>query len=324
MQGGTAYFGCRTLDGEFSPERFKENALRPSVKMIELKISQGAKPGGGGILPAAKVTQEIAGIRGIKVGKDVRSPGGHSAFKTPIEMMHFLASLREMSDGKPIGFKLCVGRHEDFFAICKAMLETGIIVDFITVDGSEGGTGAAPMGFINSMGTPLNEGLTFVDDALRGCGLRDKIRLIASGKITMEFDVICKLAIGADMCNSARGMMLALGCIQSLRCNTNRCPTGVTTQDPGRAYGLVVEEKHKRVANFHNFTLAHVMELIAAAGLQSHADLSRFHILRRINYEKVKSYGELFPPVPVNSFLEDNIPEKYQHAWKSAVPNKWS
>ncbi|MBX2859809.1 MAG: FMN-binding glutamate synthase family protein, partial [Vampirovibrio sp.] len=214
-QIGTGYFGCRTPEGNFCPENFKKRATLNNVKMIELKLSQGAKPGHGGILPAEKVTEEVAEIRGVKLGKDVMSPPAHQAFNTPRGLLEFLAKLRELSGGKPVGFKLCVGSKQEFLSICKAMVETGLLPDFITVDGSEGGTGAAPLEFSDSVGMPLNDGLVFVHNALVGCDLRNKIRVIASGKVTTAFDLISKLAMGADMCNSARGMMFALGCIQA-------------------------------------------------------------------------------------------------------------
>ncbi len=254
-QIGTGYFSCRTPDGRFSPDAFATRATLPNVKMIEVKLSQGAKPGHGGILPAAKLTSEIIEIRGVVPGEDVISPPAHTAFTTPLGLLQFLQLLREASGGKPVGFKLCVGKRHEFFGIVKAMLESGILPDFITVDGAEGGTGAAPLEFSDSVGTPLNEGLAFVHYALVGAGLRDPIRLIASGKVNTGFQIATKVALGADMCNAARAMMFALGCIQALRCNTNRCPTGVATQDPDLVRGLHVGDKSARVARFHRETV---------------------------------------------------------------------
>jgi glutamate synthase domain-containing protein 2 len=252
---GTGYFSARTLDGKFSPERFAENARRSTVKMTALKLSQGAKPGHGGILPAAKLTREIAEIRGVPMGRDVLSPPAHTAFGTPVELLELLAKMRELSGGKPVGFKLCVGKRRELLAICKAMALTGITPDFITVDGGEGGTGAAPLEFSNSVGSPLRESLIFVHNALVGFSLRKKVRVFCSGKVVSGFDVVSRLAIGADGCHAARAMMMALGCIQALRCNTNRCPTGVATQDPSLMAGLVVEDKAVRVANYPRETL---------------------------------------------------------------------
>jgi len=256
-QIGTGYFGCRSPDGKFDAEKFKETASTPNVKMIEIKLSQGAKPGHGGILPASKNTIEIAAIRGVEPNTTVLSPPGHSAFSTPLEMMEFIALLREKSGGKPIGFKLCVGRQSEFVALCKAMVQSGIKPDFITVDGGEGGTGAAPLEFSNSVGMPLRDGLAFVCDCLSGFGIKKDIRVIAVGKMFSAFHLVKNLALGADMCYSARGFMLSLGCVQSLICNTNHCPTGIATQDAKLTEGLVVTDKSERVARFHKDTMEH-------------------------------------------------------------------
>ncbi|WP_100641386.1 FMN-binding glutamate synthase family protein [Alteromonas facilis] len=311
-QIGTGYFGCRSSDGKFDPSKFAENANNPSVKMIEIKLSQGAKPGHGGILPADKNTPEIANIRGVEPFTQVDSPARHSAFKTPLEMMAFIAQLRELSGGKPIGIKLALGRRSEFVAMCKAMLETSITPDFITVDGGEGGTGAAPLEYSNSIGTPLKEALVFVDDMLTGFGLRDDVKIIASGKIITGFHLVKHLALGADACNSARGMMLALGCVQSLSCNTNKCPTGVATQDKRMAKGLVVEDKYKRVHSFHKKTVHVTADILSSTGLKHTTDLNRTHIYRRVNQENVKRYDEIFPLVPRGSFNSGNIPERYK------------
>jgi glutamate synthase domain-containing protein 2 len=317
-QIGTGYFGCRDDNGRFSPYEFTAKATLPNVKMIEIKLSQGAKPGHGGILPAGKNTAEIAAIRGVPVATQVNSPPTHSAFSTPLELLEFVHRLRELSDGKPVGFKLSVGRHSEFIAICKAMVESGIMPDFITVDGGEGGTGAAPLEYTNSVGMPLREALAFVDDCLIGFGLREDIRIIASGKILTGFHLVKNLALGADLCNSARGMMLALGCIQSLSCNSNRCPTGVATQDPRLYRGLVVEDKAPRVAQFHRKTVHATAEMIASAGLRHTSELTRTHIHRRINQEKIMRYDQLFPYLKTGSLLADEPPENWRLYLKEA------
>jgi len=261
---GTAYFGCRTLDGNFDEDKFKKKANQDVVKMIEIKLSQGAKPSHGGILPAAKITKEIAEIRGIGLDKDCVSPPAHTAFDNPKGLLEFVKRLRELTNGKPIGFKLCIGKRKEFMGICKAMLETGITPDFITVDGAEGGTGAAPVEYTNRLGVPINEALVFVHSCLVGIKLRDKIRIIASGKVTTGFDMVTKIALGADLCNAARPFMFSVGCIQALRCNENTCPTGVTTQDPSRIKAIDVEEKSPRVANYHRNTIKSFLDLTGA------------------------------------------------------------
>ena len=300
---GSGYFGARNPDGSFSPERFAETATLPQIRMVELKLSQGAKPGHGGVLPAAKVSAEIARIRGVPMGQDCISPPRHSAFSTPIEMMRFIAEMRRLSGGKPAGFKLCIGQLHEFLAICKAMLETGITPDFIVVDGAEGGTGAAPLEFMDHVGVPLREGLSLVHNALVGVGLRDRIRLGASGKIASAFDMARAFALGADWCNSARGFMFALGCIQSLSCHTDRCPTGVATQDPTGARALVVPDKAERVASFHAATLHALAELVASAGLDHPSGLQPEHICRRITPSRVMSFAELYPPLAPGALL---------------------
>ncbi|MFI4917826.1 MAG: FMN-binding glutamate synthase family protein [Phycisphaerales bacterium JB060] len=293
-QIGTGYFGCRNKDGSFNPEIFQKNATRDTVRMIELKISQGAKPGHGGVLPGGKVTKEIAEIRGLEVGKTVISPPGHSAFGSPVELLAFITKLRELSGGKPVGFKLCVGRYDEFYAICKAMVATGMRPDFITVDGAEGGTGAAPLEFSNSIGMPAHDAWIFVHNALVGVGLREHIKIIASGKIMTGFHMLRALALGADACNSARGMMFALGCIQALRCNTNRCPTGVATTDPRLATGLVVPDKAERVKNFHAGTVKGFLELLSAVGLRHPDELRPNHVNRRIGDTMMANYRDLY------------------------------
>jgi len=311
-QIGTGYFSCRHADGTFSYEAFAERAVLPQVKMIEIKMSQGAKPGHGGILPAAKVTPEIANIRLVEMGQDVISPPYHTAFRTPIEMVHFIQKLRDLSGGKPVGFKLCVGNKSEFLAICKAMIQTGIYPDFVTVDGGEGGTGAAPLEFSNSVGMPLREALAFVYDALNGFGLKQHIKIIASGKVATGFDLVKNFALGADMCNSARGMMFALGCIQALSCNTNTCPTGVATQDKNLMKGLVVDDKMTRVANFHKQTISSAMQMIGAAGMKHPDDIHRMCIYRRTSHNQIQTYAELFPYAPKGCLLKTPYPSSFE------------
>ncbi len=320
-QLGTGYFGCRNQDGTFNGDLFKERATLPNVKMIEIKLSQGAKPGHGGILPAKKVSEEIAKIRLVEIGKDVISPPRHSAFSNPMEMMQFIAKLRDLSGGKPVGFKLCVGIKSQFLAICKAMIKTGIYPDFITVDGGEGGTGAAPIEFSDSVGMPLTDGLVFVTDALMGFGIKDNIKIIASGKVVTGFDIIKLLSLGADACNSARAMMLALGCIQALKCNTNRCPTGVATQDKILQGGLSVEDKKVKVANFHFQTVKSAVDMMGSAGVKSPQYMNRHHINKRESRSIVKTYADIYPYVVTGSMLpnsENPVPEQYKADLKFA------
>jgi len=306
---GSGYFGCRNPDGTFSEANFVANATTPQVRMIELKLSQGAKPGHGGVLPGPKVTFEIATTRGVTMGEDCVSPASHSAFSTPLEMLHFIERLRTLSGGKPTGFKLAIGHPWEFFGIVKAMLATNIVPDFIVVDGSEGGTGAAPVEFTDHVGTPLQEGLLLVHNALVGAGLRERIKIGASGKIITAFDIARTLALGADWCNSARGFMFALGCIQSQSCHTDRCPTGVATQDPGRQRALVVPDKADRVAHFHQNTLKALMELIAAAGLTHPSQLKPHHLVRRISPNQVKQASALLPYLEPGQLLDpDQLP----------------
>ncbi len=315
---GTGYFGCRTKDGHFDPDQFCDKARLANVKMVEIKVSQGAKPGGGGILPGAKVSSAIAAARGVPAGKDVHSPAAHSAFSTPREMVAFMARLRELSGGKPVGFKLCVGRPEQFLGICKAMLDSDIYADFIVVDGGEGGTGAAPQELSDSMGRPLRDGLIFVHNALVGTGLREHIRVIASGKIISGFDIAAKIAMGADMCNSARGMMLALGCIQARRCHTNTCPSGVATQGEWRQRGLVVADKSVRVANFHRNTIQNFLRVLAAAGLTSPDQLRPEMLRRRTSGTEVSDYRQLFHYLEPGDIVAGRAGGIYAPAWAAA------
>lgn len=321
---GTAYFGCRTKDGKFDPAQFEDQASRDIVKMIEIKLSQGAKPGGGGILPAAKLTPAIARARGVEMGHDVESPPAHSAFSGPEGLLEFVVRLRELSGGKPVGFKLCIGRADEFLAVCRAMVDTGITPDYIVVDGGEGGTGAAPREFSDALGTPLREGLIFAHNALVGAGVRDRLKLVCSGKILSGFDMAAKIAMGADMCYSARAMLFALGCIQARRCHTNRCPTGVTTQDPWRQAGLVVRDKAPRVANYHAATIHHLMKVLAAAGLRHPDELTPAHLQRRVAPQVIKSYAELYDYLAPGSLRDGDAPESWLRAWRgTGRPEEW-
>jgi len=324
-QIGTGYFSARAVDGKFSEDAFKANAQRPSVKMIELKLSQGAKPGHGGILPAIKNTPEIAAIRQVTPGVAVNSPTFHSAFNSPVELIKFIEKLRELSGGKPVGFKLCIGIKSEFLSICKAMKLLNSYPDFITVDGGEGGAGAAPPEFSNSVGMPLLDALAFVDNSLRGFGIRQHIKVIASGKVFTGFHMVRAMALGANTCNSARAMMMALGCIQALQCNTNTCPTGVATQNPALMKGLVVDDKKHRVANFHKHTIESFVELIGASGISDISKINRSHIYRRVQMDCIKTYEEIFPTLPDNLFTDGGcIPAEYQAHLKYASAEEFS
>jgi glutamate synthase domain-containing protein 2 len=322
-QVGTGYFGARDTEGNFSPAAFTANATRPEVKMIELKLSQGAKPGHGGILPAKKNTPEIAAIRLVKPYTTVFSPPFHSAFSTPRELILFVQRMRDLSGGKPVGFKLCIGRKSEFISICKAMVELDLYPDFITVDGGEGGTGAAPPEFSNFVGMPLLDALAFVDNMLKGFNIRQHIKLDCSGKVFTGFHMIRAISLGADLCNSARAMMMALGCIQALECNKNTCPTGVATQDPELINGLVIEDKKVRVANFHKHTVESFVELLAAAGLDSPRKLNRHQISRRVFMNEVKTLEEIYPSVPAGALLNGDMPERYKLSVQAASADKF-
>lgn len=319
-QIGTGYFGCRTSDGEFSPELFKKNAAHDQVKMIEIKVSQGAKPGHGGILPGAKVTEEIAEARIVPVGKDVFSPTYHKAFSTPIEMMGFIRQLRELSGGKPVGFKICIGNPAEFMAIVKAMLAEETYPDFIVVDGAEGGTGAAPLEFSDSLGAPLIEGLMIVQNTLVGAGIRHRIRIGASGKLVSASAMAQAMSLGADWCNSARGFMFAVGCIQSQRCHTNKCPVGVTTQDLRLQRALVVSDKAERVHHFHRNTVHALAEMVAAMGLDHPSALSPALAMKRVTQSQVQSFLEIYDHWEESSLVAGTAPVRFQHLWDIAVP----
>ncbi|EPC02363.1 hypothetical protein L861_15110 [Litchfieldella anticariensis FP35 = DSM 16096] len=316
---GSGYFGCRTPDGSFCEERFAEKATLDQVKMIEIKLSQGAKPGHGGILPGVKVTAEIATTRGVPERQDVVSPAAHSAFSTPLELMAFIARLRKLSGGKPVGIKLAIGHPWEWFALVKAMLASGEHPDFVVVDGGEGGTGAAPLEFVNRLGMPLTEALLLVHNALVGANLRERIRVGAAGKIISAFDIARTLALGADWCNAARGYMFALGCIQARTCHTDRCPSGVATQDKRRGANLDVSDKSQRVHHFHDNTLKALAEMLAAAGLRDTSELGPEHILRRVSRNEIRSFDVLFPYLAPGELL--NGPpdhEVFRHYWQEA------
>ncbi len=315
---GSGYFGARNGDGSFSAERFAAVAAKPQVKMIELKLSQGAKPGHGGVLPAVKITPEIAAIRGIAMGQDCVSPASHPAFSTPLELLAFIGELRRLSGGKPTGFKLCIGHPWEFLAVVKAMVQSKILPDFIVVDGKEGGTGAAPLEFMDHLGMPLQDGLTFAHGALVGAGLRDRIRLGASGKIVTAFDMAKTMALGADWCNAARGFMFAVGCIQAQTCHTGKCPTGVTSPDPARSRAIVVDDKAERVANFHRETVEELAELVAAAGLDHPRELMPHHFMRRVEADRTMSFAALYPLPQPGEFLQEPQHPRYREAWALA------
>ncbi len=318
-QIGTGYFGCRTCDGSFDPELFRDQASQCAVRMIEIKLSQGAKPGHGGVLPGAKVTAEIARIRGVPEGKTVVSPPGHSTFSSPEELLEFIGRLRDLSGGKPVGFKLCVGRRVEFLALCTAMLSTGVTPDFITVDGGEGGTGAAPLEFANSLGMPARDGWMLVHNALKGVGLRDQITVIAAGKILTGFDMARAIAMGADLCVSARGMMFALGCIQALRCNSDHCPTGITTQNRALVHGLSVLDKTPRVTRYHSGTVGSLLELLGAMGLSHPKELGPEHIYRRVSDSQVKNLAEVHEFLPDRALLTGITSfEEWAKDWRAA------
>ncbi len=317
-QIGTGYFGCRDRDGRFDPDLFREHAAHPQVKMIEIKVSQGAKPGHGGILPGAKVTREIAEARLVTPGEDVFSPTYHTAFSTPREMMGFVARLRELSDGKPVGFKICIGNPIELMSIVKAMIDTATYPDFVVVDGGEGGTGAAPLEFSDSLGVPLVEGLMLVQNTLVGAGVRSRMRIGASGKLVTASAMARAMALGADWCNTARGFMFAVGCIQAQRCHTNRCPVGVTTQDPRLQRALVVPEKAQRVHHFHRNTVRALAELVAAMGLDHPSQLSPDLVVKRVSHSRVQTFRETYDYWDEGCLLDESAPARFQRLWDLA------
>lgn len=315
---GTGYFGCRKDDGSFDVDTFAEQAVSDQIKMVEIKVSQGAKAGHGGVLPGSKVDAEIARTRGIPIGKDCISPAFHSAFSTPIELLEFVQVLREKSGGKPAGFKLCIGKPSEFLAICKAMIETEILPDFIVVDGGEGGTGAGPIEFLNHMGSPLTEGLLFVQNALVGSNLRDKLKIGCSAKITNAFGMASRMAIGADWCNAARAFMFSVGCIQAQRCHTNTCPVGVATQDAKLFKGLVVEDKAERVYHYHNNTMDALAEVVAASGLNHPTEFTPDFMYRRVNPTCVRSYSDIYDFLEPGQLLDGGGDALWQKYWNRA------
>lgn len=315
---GTGYFGCRQRDGTFDAGLFAEQASAEQVRMVEVKLSQGAKPGHGGILPKAKVTPEIAAARGVPIGEDCISPPSHSAFASPVEMLEFIARLRDLSGGKPTGFKLCVSHRWEFMAICKAMLKTGISPDFVVVDGAEGGTGAAPVELADHVGMPLRDGLVFVRNCLVGCGLRERLRIGASGKVTTACHIAVNMALGADWCNAARGFMFALGCVQSQRCHTDQCPTGVTTQNPLRQRALVVADKARRVRNYHRHMVRTLSQVVAACGLDDCSELAPHHVCQRVSPTEVRTLDRAYPLVGDGALLQGEGGEEYRRFWDMA------
>lgn len=324
-QIGTGYFGCRAKDGNFDDDLFRQRTAADNVKMIEIKLSQGAKPGHGGILPAKKVTEEISKIRNVPMGEDVLSPPYHRAFNSPEGLLHFVKRCRDLSGGKPIGFKLCVGAKHEFIAICKAMITTGIKPDFIAVDGGEGGTGAAPLEFSNSVGTPFKEGVAFVYDTLIGFNVKKDIKLISSGKVVSGFHIFRAISLGADLCYSARAMMMAVGCIQALECNHNTCPTGVATQNAELVAGLNVEDKKHRVARYQRETIKSFVELMAAAGIKDPDEINRYHVHRRVAMNFSQCYLEIFPYMTEGALLQmKTTPEDWKMHVAMADPKSFS
>ena len=315
---GSGYFGCRASDGSFDPVQFQENASLDQVKMIEIKLSQGAKPGHGGVLPGSKVTKEIAEARGIEIGQTCISPPYHSAFSTPIELLEFVQKLRELSGAKPVGIKFCVGNRWEVLALCKAMLETGIRTDFMVVDGSEGGTGAAPAEFLDHIGTPLRQGLVLTRNALVGTGLKDDVSLGCSGKQISAFSLASSMALGADFVNTARGFMFALGCIQSLHCHTNTCPTGIATSDKGRQRGLVIPDKAERVFHFHKNTMHALAEVVAAAGCLHPRELRPRHIMHRVTEDVARPADRAYQLVEPREFLTNPDATHLRREWAMA------
>ena len=322
-QIGTGYFGCRTDQGTFDAEMFAEQASLEQVRMIEIKLSQGAKPGHGGILPGAKVTQEIADVRHVPVGQDCISPPGHTAFDSPTGLLEFVTKLRELSGGKPVGFKLCIGNPSEFFAICKAVHETGLLPDFITVDGGEGGTGAAPIEFSDHLGAPLRDGLILVHNGLVGIGVRDQLRIAASGKRTSGFEIAAAMAMGADWCNTARGFMLSVGCIQSQQCHTNKCPVGVATQDHHLQRAIDVEGKAERVYRFHRNTVEALAEVTAAAGLEQPSGLTPEHLWWRLSLTDVRPVSRIYEMIEPGQLLSGTVSESLKPYWERANAAHW-
>ncbi|MGW0966500.1 FMN-binding glutamate synthase family protein [Streptomyces sp. NPDC002516] len=320
---GTGYFGCRTDDGGFDERQFADKAAHSQVKCVSLKISQGAKPGIGGVLPGAKVNKEIAQVRGVPEGKTVVSPPFHRVYTTPRELVRFLGRMRELAGGKPVGFKLCVGSRREFLAVCKAMLAEGVTPDFIIVDGAEGGTGAAPLEFADNVGLPLGEGLMTVHNALVGVGLRDRIKIGASGKVATGSDLVKRLVQGADYTNAARAMMFAVGCIQAQRCHTNTCPVGVATQDERRGRAVDVDDKSQRVHRYQTATVKSALQIMAAMGVDDPGDLRPSMLLQRLDPHTVRSYGELHEWLTPGELLA-SAPDSWAPDWQAAHPDRFT
>ena len=320
---GSGYFGCRDAGGHFDAAKFEEKAALPSVKAISIKLSQGAKPGLGGVLPGPKVSAEIAATRGVPQGQTVVSPPAHTAFHTPVELIHFIATVRSLSGGKPVGFKLCVGARTEFLSICKAMLETGITPDFVIVDGAEGGTGAAPLEFEDHVGMPLTEGLMMVHNCLVGTGLRDHVKIGASGKVATGVDIVSRICQGADFTLAARAMMFAVGCIQAMKCHTNKCPTGVATQNQGLARALYVPDKIQRVFNFHRATVASAAQIVASMGLDGFHELQPSMLNRRIEGQRTRTYAEIYDWLMPGELLDDPPPESWCSDWIEASADEF-
>ena len=320
---GSGYFGARDKDGRFDAEMFRDGATRDSVRMTEIKLSQGAKPGHGGLLPGAKVTEEIARIRHVPAHQDCLSPRGHSAFSTPVELMEFAAKMRELSGGKPVGMKLCIGQPHEPFALVKAMIQTGIRPDFIVVDGGEGGTGAAPVELTDWVGMPLSEAIVLMRNALVGAGLKHEVRLAASGKVFSGMGLAMNMAQGADWCNAARAFMLSIGCIQAQRCHLGTCPTGVTTQDKGRQRGLIPEVQGERAARFHAKTLEALSDIVAAAGMTHPTELEPHHIMHRVGPEKALPMDRVHTFLAKNALIDAPDDTIYAHWWKAASPDSF-
>ncbi|WP_405492521.1 FMN-binding glutamate synthase family protein [Nocardia sp. NBC_00511] len=319
---GSGYFGTRTAEGAFDPDRFAEQAAHEQIKAISIKLSQGAKPGLGGVLPAAKVSAEIARFRGVPEHEKCVSPPAHSAFTTPRELIRFVARLRDLSGGKPVGFKLCVGSRIEFLAICKAMLAEGAAPDFILVDGAEGGTAAAPLEYEDHVGLPLTDGLMTVHNALVGAGLRDRIKVGAAGKVALGNDIVKRLIQGADFTSAARAMMMAVGCIQAQRCHTNQCPVGVATQDPKRARALDVPDKTERVRRYHEATVAQAVQIMASMGVSDPAELSPHLLHKRISSTERRSYAELYEWLAPGALIVEP-PESWAFDWAAATPDSF-
>jgi len=321
---GSGYFGARTRDGDFDPAKFRDVAADPQVKMTSLKLSQGAKPGIGGVLPAAKVTKEIADARGVPVGEKCVSPSAHRVFSTPRELVVFLGRMRELNGGKPVGFKLCLGSRADFLGICKAMVAEGIAPDFVIVDGGEGGTGAAPLEYEDHVGTPLTEGLLNVHNCLVGVGLRDQVRVGASGKVASGIDIVKRLIQGADYTNSARSMMMAVGCIQAQTCHTNTCPVGVATQDPRRMRALDVPDKTARVHHYQKQCVEQAMQVMGSMGVHGPDGLRPDMLRRRVNHDEVRSYAEMFHHLAPGQLLDEAPAGRWMRDWRLADPDRFS